>query len=299
MKAKHMARKARRAIGFLTALLFAAAGFAGLRALAQAPAAGIPAAPPGGINAAKLPDTNGVHLGMSQDEALAAMKKLYPGDLLTIRNARFDNGQVWVAQLEARSAETCNNQCYDVMAVVLSTPPNPIQVVSIQRTMQMAPGKQPTMDTTVASLRQKYGKELASAKVGMAWAYDEQGRPINPQGPSNWDPADCAPQRTGVVGGQAGSPLAVDAPVMGPIPLADILTNLNRNQCSRNVYVTVRLTPTTIQGAPVVVRIDMFLGEQSLMFRDAIAQQQYFEAKRQKQQLQQQKNAQQRKAPTL
>jgi len=299
MNASQASTAARRAIGILIAVLCATACFAGTLAFAQAPTAGIPPAPAGGISAANLPDTNGVHLGMFQDEALAVMTKLYPGDYLVIRNARFDNGQLWVARLEAKAVETCNNQCSDYMVVVFSTPPNPIEVVHIHRSIQLAEGKQPTADTTVASLRQKYGKDLASAKVGMAWAYDEQGRPFDPRGPANWDPTECAGQVTGVVGGQAGSPLMVDAPVMGPLPLADILRNLDKDLCNRDVYVTARLTQAAVKGIPVVTRIEMSLGEKSLQYRDAIAQQQYFEAKQQRRQQQQLKNAQQRKSPSL
>lgn len=271
--------------------VLSAAGFVGLRALAQAPAAtAIPAAPPGGVNASKLPDTNGVHLGMTQDEALAVMKGLYPGNLLTIKKDKFDNGQEWIVSLEGKAAETCNNQCSDDLGVYFSSPPNPPQVISIHREMQLAPGKQPTMEATAASLRQKYGKELASTKSGvgvMAWAYDEQGQPINPQGPSNFSPADCAG------GGGVG--------VVGPLstPLPDLVASLNRNLCSRNVYVTAELMPQSIQGTPVVVQIFLILGEKSLMFRDTVATKQYYDSKQQQQQQQQQKNAQQQKAPSL
>jgi hypothetical protein len=277
-------------IAVLAVLL--AAGFVGLRAFAQAPAAtadAIPAAPPAGINASKLPDTNGVHLGMTQDEALTVMKGLYPGNLLVIKKDKFDNGQEWTVSLEGKAAETCNGGCSDDFGVYFSSPPNPPQVIHIMRQMHLAPGKQPTMEATMASLRQKYGKELASTKSGvgvMAWAFDEQGQPINPQGPSNFSPADCA-------GG--------GAPGVGPLstPLPDLVASLNRNLCSRNVYVTAELGAQSIQGTPVVVSIYLILGEKSLTFRDAVATKQYWDAKQQQQQQQQMKNAQQQKAPSL
>jgi hypothetical protein len=270
--------------------VLSAAGFVGLRAFAQAPATdAIPAAPPGGINASKLPDTNGVHLGMTQDQALTVMRGLYPGNLLVIKKDKFDNGQEWITSLEGTAAETCNGQCSDLLGAYFSSPPNPPQVIQIQRHMQMAPGKQPTMEATMASLRQKYGKELTSTKSGVgviAWAYDEQGQPINPQGPSNFSPADCA-------GG--------GAPGVGPLSTAlpDLVASLNRNLCSRNVYVTAQLGAQSIQGTPVVVGVNLILGEKSLTFRDAVATKQYYDAKQQQQQQQQMKNAQQQKAPSL
>jgi len=302
MTANHVASRAWRAIGVFVALVFVAAGFAGLRALAQAPAAGVPAAPPGGINASKLPDANGVHLGMSQDQAVAAMKALYPGDLLTIYYDKLPNGTVWIARLSGVTAQNCNTNC-DSMEVYLSMPPSPVQVISIQRAMQMAAGKQPTVDTTLASLRQKYGKELALTKSGpdvLAWAYDEQGQPIDPQGPSNWNPADCAGQTLGTTSGYTDpkQPMDVDT-ALSPIPLAQQLPGLTGNLCNRNVYVRVQLSRNSIQGTPVVAQIGIFLGEKSLMLRDAVVAQQYFEGLQAAKQQQQQKNAQQQKAPTL
>lgn len=179
MTGRDVAKNLRGALRVLVVLGFVAAGFAGLRALAQSPAAGIPAAPPGGINAAKLPDTNGVHLGMSQDEALAVMKQLYPGNQLTIYYDKAPTGAVWISRLSGVNGSS------ESMEVHLTMPPSPVQVAEILRTISLDPAKQPTMETTIASLRQKYGKELTT-KTGpnmLTWAYDEQGQPINPQGP--------------------------------------------------------------------------------------------------------------------
>ena len=185
---------------------------------------------------------------------------------------------------------------------MFSTPPNPQEVVSIQRTLLLALDKQPTLDTTVASLRQKYGMELASTRCCdvMAWAYDEQGQPANPQGPSNWNPADCGGGQLGVSGGQTppGS-LEVDY-VLGPVPLAQQLPALTGNLCNRNVYVTAQLQRgEAIKGVPVVHQIAVFLGERPLMLRNAVAGQQYLDGLAAAKQQQQQKKAEQQKAPTL
>jgi hypothetical protein len=303
MATGHAASNVRWALRFLIGLFFVAAGFLRLQALAQAPAAGIPAAPPGGIDAAKLPDTNGVHLGMSQDQAVAAMKALYPGNLLTIYYDKHADGTVWIARLSGVTAQNCSSNC-DSMEVYLSMPPSPVQVVSIHRGLILPSGKQPTLDTTVASLRQKYGKELASSKGGpgvLAWAYDEQGQPANPQGPSNWNPADCGGGSIGTTSGYTDpkQPMEVDA-ALPPIPLAQQLPGLTGNLCNRNVFVTAQvLQGAAIQGVPVVQQIFMFLGENPLMIRDAVADQQYFDSQAAAKQQQQQKNAQQQKAPTL
>lgn len=270
----------------LAGMLFAASGLAGLRALAQALPAGIPAAPPGGINSAKLPDTNGVHLGMSQDQALAVMKKLYPANLITTTSNKQNDGTVWISHIDGRNIQNCSASCDD-MDVSLSPPPNPVQVIGISRNINSGSSTPPTVDAVVASLRKKYGQELASVKAPiMTWAYDEQGQPINPQGPSNWSPADCA---------HAGG---FELP--GPTPMAQILPGLEANLCNRGVFVTVQILPgAAIQGVPVAPQIFMYLGEKSLQFRDGVAAQQYAEAQAAAKQQQQMKAAQQQKAPTL
>jgi hypothetical protein len=278
-----------------------AAGFTGLHALAQAPAAGIPAPPPGGINNSKLPDIEGVHLGMTVDQATATMKSLFPGNALQVYYSHYDKGPMWVARLVGTVADTCNSQCGDIVELVFSEPPNPQQVVSISRVLILAPGKQPTLDTTAASLRQKYGKELASVKAPiMAWAYDEQGQPVDARGPANWSPADCAGQKFGVSPGETlpGQGLEVDY-VLGPVPLASQLAGLTGNLCNRNVYVTAQPLVGSLQGVPIVAQIYLYVTEKPLMLRDAIAGQQYLDGLAAATQQQQQKNAAQQKAPTL
>jgi hypothetical protein len=297
MTARHIATASRYAITTLIALVLVASGFADLRALAQTPTTGIPAAPAGGINASKLPDVEGLHLGMTVDQAIAVMKPLFPVNYQTLYS-HYDKGPTWVSSLRGTSTDNS-----DYLEVYFSMPPNPQQVVSIHRTLNLPAGKQPTMDATVASLRQKYGKELASTKSGvgvMAWAYDEQGQPANPQGPSNWNPGDCAGQSYGVTGGEPppGQGLEVDY-VLGPVPLAQQLPALTGNLCSRNVYVTARVGQGAIQGVAVVQGIFMYLGEEPLMLRNAVAGQQYLDGLAAAKQQQQQKNSQQQKAPAL
>jgi len=301
MTVRNIASTLRRENRILIVLVLVAAGFAGLRTLAQTLPAGLPAAPAGGINAAKLPDTNGVHLGMTPDEAQAVMKGLYPGNELKIYHAGSVTGQTWVSKLMGAAADTCNNQCDNEMQVYFSMLPSPVQVISISRQLIMAPGKEPTLDNTVASLRQKYGKEAVSNVGVMAWVYDEQGQPINPQGPSNWSPAQCAGRQLGFKPGEEGAPTPamVVSDALGPTPLAQQLPGLIRDLCNHNVYVQVQLMLTSIQGTPVVHAINMSLSENSLGVRDAVVNQQYFDAQAAAKQQQQLKNAQQQKAPTL
>jgi len=275
---------ARRLLRILAGVLFAA-GLTGLRALAQALPAGVPAAPPGGIDAAKLPDTNGLHLGMSQDQALTVVKRLYPANLNITTNKEAD-GTTWIRHISAAKVQNCITSCDDI-DVAFSPPPNPIQVIGINRAINSGNATPPTLDAVVVSLRKKYGKELDSANPStMTWAYDELGQSINPQGPSNWKPANCA---------SAGS-----FEVPGATPLAQILPRLTANLCNRGVFVVAQVLPgSAIQGVPVAPQIFIIMGEKSLQFRDGVAAQQYAEALATAKKQQEMKTAQQQKAPTL
>ena len=274
-----------------------AAGFAGLRTQAQT--VQVPAGPPGGVNAAKLPDTDGVRLGMTVDQATAVMKTVFPGSELQILYSRYLKGPTWVSSLRGSLPDHSDN-----VDVYFSMPPSPQQVLGVKRTVVLAPGKYPTRDNTLASLRQKYGQELPSKKRGdtgvLAWAYDEQGQPTVPQGPENWSPADCAGQMMGTSGGQpqADSALEINS-MLDPTPLAQQLPALTGNLCNRSVYVSVQLLQSTIQGTPVVNQFYVLLGEKPLMLRDAIAVRQYLDGRAAAKQQQQQKNSDQIKAPNL
>ena len=267
-------------------LLFVTAGFASQPALGQnVLPAGVPAPPPGGINPAKLPDTNGVHLGMSVDQAKAAIKGLYPGDSTTASTEKLADGTMWIRNIAADNKQNCSASC-DSIVVSFSPPPNPVQVIGITRAISYGSSTPPTVDAVVASLRQKYGKEVMSDVGILAWAYDEQGQPINPKGPSNWRPADCA---------SAGN-----LEVPGPTPLAQILPKLTRDLCLRGVFVSVQVPPgRAIQGVPVAQQIFIHLGERSLEFRDGVVAQQYWEARAANQKQKEMKKAQQQAAPVL
>ena len=269
-----------------TLVFFVIAGLSSLPALGQeALPAGVPAPPPGGISPAKLPDTNGVHLGMSVDQAMAVIKGLYPRDLTTVTTEKQADGTVWTRNIKADNKQNCNASC-DSIVVSFSRPPNPVQVIGIERAINSGSSTPPTVDAVVASLRQKYGKEVMSDVGVMAWAYDEQGQPTTPHGPSNWRPADCA--------------TAGNLEVPGPTPLAQILPKLTRDLCNRGVFVSVQVLPGAgIQGVPVAPQIFMHLGERSLEFRDGVVAQQYAEARAANQKQQEMKKAQQQAAPKL
>jgi hypothetical protein len=279
----------------LAIAIFIAAGFAGWQVLAQT--AQLPAGPPGGVNASKLPDVEGVHLGMTVDQATAVMKSLFPGSALQTFFSHYQKSPMWVARLEGGLDQN------DVLDVSFSPPPNPQQTVLIQRHIVMPPGKQPTLQTIVTSLRQKYGQDLpaTSGAALMAWAYDEQGQPVNPQGPANWRPVDCGGAALGITPGETlpGQGLEVDY-VLGATPLASLLPGLTSNLCNKNVFIKAQLDlPNNPQPTTTIDQISISLSENPLMLRNAVAGQQYLDGLQAEKQQQQLKQAQQQKAPSL
>jgi hypothetical protein len=288
----------RMQIGFrlLVPSISLAAGFATSQISAQT--ALLPPGPAGGVNAAKLPDASGVHLGMTVAQATAVMKGLFPGAALQPRYSHYGRDPTWVSSMKGTAADQ-----HDFLEIFFSMPPNPQQVVFMQRTLILPPGKQPTEESTVASLRQKYGKDLPVSKnlTGMmAWAYDEEGQPATPQGPSNWSPTDCAQQRFGVAGGQIDPASSLEITyVPDPTPLAQKVSKLTSDLCNRDVYVTAQMLLGTIQGTPVVTQMFMYLGEKPMMVRDSLAGQQYQESVANAKSQQQMKKAEQQKAPAL
>lgn len=247
-------------------------------ALLRAQTSGTPAwaAPPGGINSASLPDINGLHLGMTPDQALAAIKGSYPAMRTT--TTKLPDGKDWIYHIASDNAQNCSTGC-DSIDILFNYPPNAQQVVGIRRTIKSAANKQPTVDTVLASLRAKYGKELPNHLSGpavFAWAWDETGQPVIPQGPSNWSPADCA---------------SVSLTPPGGTRVSDLLPQFTRNLCSRGVYLRVQLDSFTVQGTLVVDQIFMSLGDESLATRDTIASQQALEDGQAAQQQQQFKAA--------
>jgi hypothetical protein len=291
-----MRHSALRTIRFIAALTLVAAAFAGLRAPAQAPSA-----PGVAIDPSKLPDIEGVHLGMSFQQAMNVMTGLFPGANLTPRGAKFENApdKPWIARLEGRVPQTCNPLCLDQLAVMFSMPPNPQQVVSLERDIIFQQGKQATLDSLVASLRQKYGQEVATAKPPrMDWLFDGQGRQL---APTKTYLADCAGQMVGTSAGNDDMkrPVSLGGVVGTPPITATDIAALTAQPCRSHVYIRAQMLTNTVQGVSIVTEFHVFVSENDLDTCDAIASQQYLDNIAAAQKQQQMKNAQQVAAPKL
>ena len=104
----------------------------------------------------------------------------------------------------------------------------------------------------------------------------------------------------GTSGGQLQADSALEiGSMLDPTPLAQQLLVLTGNLCNRNVYVSVQLLQSSIQGTPVVNQFYVLLAEKPLMLRDAIAVRQYLDGQAAAKQQQQHRDSEQIKAPSL
>jgi len=288
----------------IVGMIFAAASLGSLRLAAQAKGATpvqVPTAPSGGIDASKMPDVVGIHLGMSPQEVVAKMRMLFPenhqrGLGLTPGFAKFGHAPdgPWLQTLGGKADACGNNECAEFVNIVFNGPPNKQGVIGIDRAISFQEGKRPTPDTMMAALIKKYGPNPFVPTQGtVGWAYDEQGQLITP--PNGKALVQCAGT---VTSGAAGGPTPTNAaPEYGltgtnPLKAADV-ADLMRNPCRVGVYVLVSMNIS----AQVVNSLDVKISDNSEATRDVIAQQQYLDAVASGQQQQQLNKAQQQAPP--
>ena len=298
-----MSISARRIMMMIVAAILVTVSLAGLRAAAQAGRAAVqvPAAPAGGIDASKMPDVVGIHLGMSPLDVIAKMKALFPVDRthglgLTPGWAKFGHAPdgPWLQTLQGKSDACGNNECEDLVSIVFNPPPTKQGAIGIERSISFQEGKRLTPDTMMDALIKKYGPNPFVPTPGtIGWAYDEQGQPINP--PNGKALVQCAGTVTsGAVGGPSPTNAAPEYGLTGTNPLKQSDVNdLMRNPCRVGVYVLVSMNIS----AQVVNSLDIKISDNSEATRDVIAEQQYLDSVGDNQQQQQLNKAQQQPPP--
>ena len=148
------------------------------------PSSDLVAAPTGPIDPAKMPQINGIHLGMPIADAKAVLQKLYPTGHVDALNGMVIGPQhqsfPWLLRVQA------NSSGLDASTVDATYPPNAQRVWHMARN---SPQPHVAHDVLVAALRAKYGKETLAlgttatdnpATVDgqillMYWLYDQQG----------------------------------------------------------------------------------------------------------------------------
>jgi hypothetical protein len=141
--------------------------------------------PAGGVDPARLPDVEGIHLGMTPNDAIAVLKEIYNPSAhgaSQVLYAKFPNSSVPAWPSVAKGVLLGpNGQSNDEITVTFSIPPLPQTVVGIQRTVMFG-ANMPTASKVGSSLLQKYGpvagKKALFATGGFGWVFDEQGQPV-------------------------------------------------------------------------------------------------------------------------
>lgn len=290
-----------RTAGLFPALVLMAAALAG----PSCGSAQTAVAPAVHIDAAKLPDIEGIHLGMSVEQAAAIMKSLFPAGThtLTVTAAKFmrTSDKPWLSSMTGMLATGCAG-CQDQLDIRFSLPPNPQQVVAMHRGMVLGPSQQPLAETVVTSLRQKYGQETlrttAPPSSSLTWLFNEQGQ-LQPPTTPRFTPG-CAGT---VLDPSAGGTSLAGASAMGAVlpttPITpSVIATIMRDPCRSNVYVRADLGATG-PGFSLMHLVNIYVSENDLDTRDVIAAQQYLDGVSAAEKQRELKNAQQQAAPTL
>jgi hypothetical protein len=264
-------------------VILVAASLVALRA--ASPRAQVASPPSGGLDPSKLPDIEGIHLGMSVQGATGIIETLFPPSQLFVTFAKFQDvpDTSWVSSIhkkcQTKTKLACNGPYSDEVTVWFSTPPNKQVVVAVERDLEYNQGKRPTIDTVTAALRQKYGQEFPqdyapNGTPGMSWVFDEQGKLISPS-TTNLQPG-CAGSIAEPPAGESGPSGTVVIPFIVPDhPVTPkVVSELMVNPCRSHIYVLATLSAQN----GIVRTMYLKLSENAEDARDAIAGQEYLDS---------------------
>jgi hypothetical protein len=274
-------------------------------AVASAPAANQPAAaaasapwdssaPP---NFSKLPDVNGIQLGMTNDQVLAKIKALYPGSppntTVTLGYVNFEKtaDKPWLGSARVFVlGDTCGPQCQEEVNITFNGRPDEPRAISVMRSLSFEEGKRTTVANIKAALLQKYGQRpvYSDAQV-MSWIFDEQGNSLN-------DPKFNGAQCAGVILGGGGAPASMSNPnlIRG---VSGILTDSDlKTPCASGVHVKADVLA---QADGLVYALNVTMSENSYAMRAFVHELAYTQNVANQEQQQKIKKAQDTAAPTL
>ena len=140
-------------------------------------------------------DVAGIKLGMTPEQAFAAVKAFNPKLKIDIINARLEPGdapgtfkrvpQFAVAHTVGPVRNPYDPIRYDALdgssdAIVMefTIPPSPPLVGQISRTVTFPQGQPVAAANLVTALQKKYGQEVLTDGETRVWAFDESGKPL-------------------------------------------------------------------------------------------------------------------------
>jgi hypothetical protein len=253
---------------------------------ASAPALA-PSAPP---NFSKLPDVNGIQLGMTVDQALAKIKALYPNPAgMTVSYVKFEKtaDKPWVHDIVLQTSVNAGEH----LTVRFNDPPDEQRVLFVSRSLIFQQGKQTTLANMKAALLQKYGQPRSSRSETLIWSFDEQGNPLNDPKLNGTDCSGTAVYNTAGEGGDPGRPTIAQ---LGVDPAQD---DLQKNPCYSGVHVSANTGIPMPDG--LVISLDVNMSENGYATRTYIDEQAYIKNAANQTQQEQFKKAQERSAPKL
>jgi hypothetical protein len=146
-------------------------------------------------------DIVGIKLGMTPQQATAAVHAFDPKLKIDIVKARLDipgvpEGQYPMIPLVAFAKKDLAGAGSDFIYIDFTTPPNPPLVASVRRDVGFPSGHPVLASTLLAALRKKYGQDNAVGMgVGRNWVYGPDGKLLQRQ--PTPDEFRCAQQITG------------------------------------------------------------------------------------------------------
>jgi hypothetical protein len=231
--------------------------------------------PAGGVDYHKLPDVEGIHLGMPVADAVAIVRKIYTSakGAPEVYWAKFaySTDPAWITYIRGGLPRP-DGQQGDTILVRFSAPPNPQRVVVIQRQVNFTMGQAPNGGVVIASLRQKYGMNTKKAlgASGVAWLMDEQGSPL----PATYGMVCSGLTQQSSVGGSQQSPGTVPF-LLSPNPFTDFdVVRLSR-MCKYPINISTLLDENQTQNPLGSLSITMT--ENGIDDRAAIATQKYID----------------------
>jgi hypothetical protein len=275
-------------------------------AATSAPATSQPAAAAGAApwdssappNFAKLPDVNGIQLGMTNDQVLAKIKALYPGappnTTVALSYVKFEKtaDKPWLGSARVVVlGDTCGGQCQEDVSITLNGPPDEPRAIFVTRSLGFDAGKRTTVANIKAALLQKYGQRPAFSNAQtMSWIFDEQGNPLN-------DPKFNGTQCAGIIlngGGYSEASPSNPNRINGPIGM---LTESDlKNPCQSGVHVKADVLA---QADGLVYALNVTMSENSYAMRAFVHELAYTQNIVNQEQQQKIKKAQDTAAPTL
>jgi len=126
-------------------------------------------------------DIGGIKLGMTPEEAVAAVKAFNPKLKVGVVNARMEPPDapgtfVQVPQIILGHTAPSSDGSAERIGIEFAIPPSPPVVIKIVREVTFPNGQPVVASTLINGLRKKYGQEVPAPML--TWVFDTAGKPI-------------------------------------------------------------------------------------------------------------------------